>query len=120
MKINILEDIKDIAKDDREHRITIEANCVEIRVCLEYDPDMNFNEKCIIPIVYDILDEFAYIPDSEMREEWNPSDYGIDYHEVCLIKDIMEYLESHREEIKVLCYGLDLNKGYEEKQIGEE
>jgi hypothetical protein len=102
-------------KDDNKHRISVEVNCVEVRVELEYDPDMNFNEDCIIPIIYSVLEGFAYIPDSEMREKWNPYDYGIDYDEICLIKDIMEYFESHGEEIKILCYGFDLNKGCEEK-----
>jgi hypothetical protein len=119
MKINILEDIKDIVKNDKEHRISVEVDCVEVRVELEYDPDKNYREDCIIPIVYSLLDKFAYIPANEMREKWNPSDYGVEYDEICMIKDIMEYLESHRQEIEELCYGFDLKKDGE-KQTGEE
>ena len=51
--------------------------------------------------------KFAYIPDSEYREKFNPNDYGIEYKEIILIKEIMEYLESHKEEINDLCVGYD-------------
>jgi hypothetical protein len=106
-KINILEDIKDIVKDDKEHLITVKVSWDGIYVYLEYDPEHNFTENYIIPIFYDALEEFSYIPDGELREKWKPNDYGIDYNEICLIKSIMDYFESHKKEIKELCIGFD-------------
>ena len=82
-----------------------------VTVYLDYDPEKDFEEdfeeKCVIPIRYDTLDEFAYMPDSEYREKFHPNDYGIEYKEIVLIKEIMEYLESHKEEINDLCVGYD-------------
>ena len=67
----------------------------------------DFEEKCVLPIRYDTLDGFAYIPDSEYREKFHPNDFGIEYEDIVLIKEIMEYLESHKEEINDLCVGYD-------------
>lgn len=92
-----------------------------IDIYLDYDPERDFEEKCVIPIRFDTLDGFAYISDSEYREKFNPNDYGIEYKEIILIKEIMEYLESHKEEIDNLCIGYDwedreiINKYSEEK-----
>jgi hypothetical protein len=117
--MNILEDIKDIVKDDKEHLIAVKASWDGIYVYLEYDPDKEFEENCIIPIFYDVLDEFPYIPDDELKEKWNPSDYGIDYNEICLIKNIMEYFNEHKEEIKELCSGFDFETKKKEVETDE-
>ena len=76
-----------------------------VKVYLIYDPENNYDESTIIPIEYSLLEEFAYIPDSDYRKMYNVNDYGIDINEIILIKNIMEYLESHREEIAALCDG---------------
>lgn len=78
-----------------------------ITVYLDYDSEKYSEEKCVLPIRYDALDEFAYIPDNEYREKFHSNDYGIEYKEIVFIKEIMEYLESHREEINDLCVGYD-------------
>lgn len=76
-------------------------------VYLDYDPDKYFEEKVVIPIQYDTIDGFTYIPDSEYREKFQPNDYGIEYKEIVSLKEIMEYLESHSKEINDLCVGYD-------------
>lgn len=86
-------------------KISVDWSGIDIH--LDYDPEKDFEEKCVIPIRYDILDEFTYIPDDEYREKFNPNDYGIEYKEIILIKDIMEYLMSHSQEINDLCIGYD-------------
>lgn len=74
---------------------------------MQYDPNEEFDENCIIPIHYTTVEDFAYIPDGECREKYNPSDYGIDTSEIRLISGIMDYLELHGDEINELCNGLD-------------
>ena len=61
----------------------------------------------VIPIHYCTVDEFAYIPDDKLKELYKPCDYGMDLNEITLMKEIMEYLESHRTEITELCNGYD-------------
>ena len=108
--MDILKDIKDILikNKDTEHMLKIVVDWSGVTVYLDYDPEKDFEEKCIIPIQYDISNEFAYISDSEYREKFHPNDYGIEYKEIVLIKEIMEYLESHSKEINDLCFGYDL------------
>lgn len=107
--LNILQDIKEILirNKDKERHLKIEVSWDGVTVHLEYDPEKDFNEKNIIPIRYETLEGFAYIPDKEYREKYNPDDYGIDLKEIILIKEIMEYLESHSTEIDELCAGYD-------------
>lgn len=107
--MDILKDIRDILikNKDIEHTLKIVVDWSGISVYLDYDPEKDFEEKCVIPIQYSILDNFAYIPDSEYREKFNPNDFGIEYKEIVLIKEIMEYLESHSKEIDDLCVGYD-------------
>lgn len=104
-RMNLLEDIKNIVKDNKEHHLKIEVDCLGIRVLLIYDPKDEYNEDTIIPIEYNPYDGFAYISDSGYREMFKPCDYGLTLDEVTLVKNIMEYLESHKEEIKNLCNG---------------
>lgn len=116
--MDILKDIRDILKNDREHHLKIEVDSMSIKVYLEYDPECDFTERTVIPIEYSILDEFACIPDDEYRERFRVNDYGITSDEVVLIKEIMEYLESHKKEIEELCYGYvwqNRKDKYEEK-----
>lgn len=103
--MNLLKDIRDILKNDREHNLKIEVDCYTVRVYLECDPELSFDETIIIPIEYTTIEEFAYIPDDEYRKKFNVDDFGLDLNEITLIKEIMEYLESHKEEIAELCKG---------------
>lgn len=107
--MNVLQDIKDILvkNKDKEHHLKVDVSWEGVTVYLEYDPDKEFEEKCIIPIRYDTLEEFAYIPNDEYRDKYNPNDYGIYLKEVILIKEIMEYLEAYSIEINELCAGYD-------------
>lgn len=115
--MNILEDIKEILirNKDKEHHLKIEVSWDGVIVYLEYDPEKEFDEKCVIPIRYDTLDDFAYIPNSDYKNTYNPNDYGMDLKEIILIKEIMEYLEENSTEINGLCCGYD----WEDRKIKE-
>lgn len=103
--MDLLKDIKDILRNDKEHHLIVKIEPYSVKVYLQYDPEMDFSEKTMIPIEYTPLEEFAYIPDDEYREKFNVHDFGLELNEITLIKEIMEYLESHKEEIKELCNG---------------
>lgn len=103
--MNLLEDIKEIVKSDKEHNVKIEIDNISVKVYLDYDPENDYEEKTLIPIEYSTLEQFAYIPDDEYRKKFNVNDYGITLDEITLIKEIMEYLESHKQEIRELCKG---------------
>ena len=113
--MDLLKDIKEIVKNDKEHNVKIEVDNLGVKVYLDYDPSNDYEEKTLIPIEYTTLEEFACIPDNEYREKFNVNDYGIDLHEITLIKEIMEYLEAHRQEINELCsgYAWEYRKGEE-------
>ena len=106
--MDILQDIKNIVKNDKEHMVKVEVAWDGVTVYLDYDPSKEFHEDYVIPIHYCTVDEFAYIPDDKFKELYKPCDYGMDLNEITLIKEIMEYLESHRTEIAELCNGYDL------------
>lgn len=107
--MDILKDIRDILirNKDKERMLKIVVDWSGVTVYLDYDPEKDFSEQCVIPIKYDTLDGFAYIPDREYKEIFHPNDFGIEYEDIVLIKEIMEYLESHKEEINDLCVGYD-------------
>jgi hypothetical protein len=104
-EMDLVADLKDIMikNNDKEHNLKVEVDNMGVKVFLDYDPDGNYEEKTMIPIEYTTCEEFAYIPDSEYREKFIVNDYGMDLHEITLIKDIMQYLEDHKEEIGKLC-----------------
>lgn len=116
--MNILEDIKEILirNKDKEHFLTINVSWDGVTVYLEYNPDKNFEGKCIIPIRYDTVDNFVYIPDDEYKEKFNPNEGGLELQEIVLIKEIMEYLSSHSADINKLCSGYD----WEDREIEKE
>ena len=111
--MDILRDIAELVKGDKEHFVKVTASWEGISVFLDYDPGFLGREECILPIYYSVFDHFAYIPDDEYRKMYCTKDYGIDLTEITLVKSIMEYLESHGEEIAKLCKGFDLNKSEE-------
>lgn len=47
--------------------------------------------------------EIKIASDREYKEKFKDNDNGINYHEIILIKDIMEYLDLHRTEITEIC-----------------
>jgi hypothetical protein len=105
--MDILKDIKDILikHKDKEHHLKINIDCYTLTIYLECDPCLDFSEDLVIPICYDRLEGFAYISDAEYREKFKANDYGIDFHEIKIIKDIMEYIENHSTEINELLDG---------------
>lgn len=118
--MNLLKDIKKIVGKDKEHNLKIEIDGWRIRILLDYDPEDKMEENCMIPIEYDVFEQFAYIPDDAYRKMFKPCDYGIDSHEISMIKSIMEYLEKHSDEISDLCCGFCWNDRRILQQQGEE
>lgn len=103
--MNLLKDIKKFLKDDNEHQLKIEIDGWRVRVVLDYDPSNEYEENMLIPIEFDCMEQFAYIPHDELIKMYKPNDYGIDAHEISIIHNIMKYLESHSNEICELCEG---------------
>ena len=116
--MNLLEDIANILikHKDKEHHIKVEVDDFEVRVYLEYDPSPEDYEDGhdTIPITYDVLEGFAFIPDDKYREMFKPNDYGIDNHEIKIINDIMEYLVGHGSEVEKLCNKFGLYRRYDD------
>ena len=96
--------------------LKIEVDWSGVSVYLDYDPNKDFEENCVIPIHFSVFEGFAYIPDHEHKEKFRPTDFGMDYPEIVLIKEIMEYLENHKDEIDDLCVGYD----WEDRKIMDE
>ena len=88
--MDILQDIKNIVKNDKEHMVKVEVAWDGVTVYLDYDPSKEFHEDYVIPIHYCTVDEFAYIPDDKFKESYKPCDYGMDLNEITLMKEIME------------------------------
>ena len=103
--MNLLEDIKYILNNDKEHNIKIEVSSEGITVYLEYDPFLEYHEDCIIPIHYTVYEEFSYIPHDKYCKLYKPWDYGLTSDELKIIYSIMDYLESHKKELETLCKG---------------
>ena len=114
--MNLLEDIANILikHRDNEHYLKVEVNEWDVKVYLEYSPNVDYIEKedeqMLIPIIYSSVDEFAYIPDDEYRKIYNPKDYGIDNTEIKIINDIMEYLVNNKKEIEMMCKKFNINR----------
>ena len=105
--MNLITDIKDLLKYDTEHLLRIEISSFSLKIYLEYNPNLDKEENCIIPIEYSFVDDIICIPNNEFHEMYNPSDYGLEMNEINIINNIMNYLNKYREEIKELCYGFD-------------
>lgn len=110
--MNLCEEIKDIVKNDKEHSIKVEVDCSGICVYLIFDPANEGREDAIIPIKYSVCEQFAYIPYLEFQDMYNPGDYGLDIHEIILIKEIMELFHAHEDEIFKLCDGFSVEREY--------
>ena len=93
--INVVEDIAKILKYDKSHNVKVVITPNGVTVFLE-GKDYGSN---IIPIRYEYSNEI-YINDTEQRGTICVSDIGI-------IKNIMEYLEDHMNELDELCNQCD-------------
>lgn len=113
--MNLITDIKNILvkHKDKEHHLQIVVDDLEIKVYLIYDPELEYQEDTIIPIVYDFSTGIVYISDSEYRDKYKACDYGIDLHEISIIKDIMEYLEKNNEKLRKMVKGFNLRNRFE-------
>lgn len=108
IRINLIEDILDIVKDDKRHRIKICVDSLGVTVYLDDDPDDAYEEKYVIPVTYDTLFECAHIPHEEyMKCMSADADCGIDKEEIDLIQKIMEYLENNKSNIRHYCNSLN-------------
>lgn len=106
--MDLLRDIAEIIKEDREHNLEVKVNCLGVTVYLDYDPDRDMKGKCIIPIHYDSLYESVCIPQDELVEKFKPSEGGIELGEIKLILKILKYMEKNKEELNILCSFYDL------------
>ena len=48
--MDILQDIKNIVKNDKEHMVKVEVAWDGVTVYLDYDPSKEFHEDYVIPI----------------------------------------------------------------------
>lgn len=106
--INLLNDIVDIIKNDSRHNVKIVIDGTGVAIYLDDDPDESYEEKYVIPIRYETLEECCHIPYGEYVECMENSDIGIDKEEVSLIYVIMDYLENNKIEINQLCRQLQI------------
>lgn len=107
--MDLLKDIAEIMQDDSEHGLEVKVSSSAVVIYLDYDPERIHDERCIIPIAYDPIEEITYVPHDELLKIFKPHEYGIAYNEIKLIKKIMKYLERHKEELNELCNRYDLS-----------
>ena len=110
--INIVEDVLNMFKDDRNYNIKIEISWYGVTIYLDFDPSKNFDEKMIIPIYYNTLEEWSCIPITKLKKMYMPFEndefVGISFDDIKIIYQIMEYFENHKKEINELCQRFDL------------
>lgn len=101
--INVVEDIAKIMKYDKSHnvKVVVEPNGITISLS-----DGNFNDVFDIQIKYDCSDGI-YIDNEKQKGVIGICDINI-------VKDIMEYLEDHMNELDELCTQCDWSGRHEE------
>ena len=71
-----------------------------VTIYLDDDPEDTYEEKYVIPVMYDSLCHSCYIPrDKYIKCMSNDIDAGIDREEIDLISKLMAYLEDNKEAI---------------------
>ena len=100
--INIIEDIAKIMKYDKSHnvKVVVEPNGITISLS-----DGNFNDVFDIPIEYDC--SYGIYIDNEKQNG------VIGICDINIVKDIMEYLEDHMNELDELCTQCDWSGRHE-------
>ena len=97
----MIEDILSIIKDDNRHNVKICIDTLGVTIYLDDDPEDTYEEKYVIPIRYDALLEFCYIPQHEYIQVMSDeTESGIDKEEIDLIQRIMTYLEDYKDIIQ--------------------
>lgn len=100
INLNLIEDILDIIKKDNRHNVKICIDMLGVTIYLDDDPEDTYEEKYVIPVMYDSLCNSCYIPhDKYIKCMSNDMDTGIDREEIDLISKLMAYLEDHKEAI---------------------
>ena len=101
--INVVEDIAKVVKYDKRHnvKVVVEPNSITISLS-----EGSFDDVCDIPIKYDCSDGI-YIDNEKQKGVIGICDINI-------VKDIMEYLEKHMDELDELCTQCDWS-GRQEK-----
>lgn len=100
--INVVEDIAKIMKHDTSHNVKVAVEPNGITVSLS---EGNFDEVFDIPIKYD--SDGIYIDNEKQKGVIGICDINI-------VKDIMEYLEKHMNELDELCTQCDWSGRQEE------
>ena len=104
-------------ENDSRHNVKIVIESTGVAIYLDDDPEETFEEKYVIPIRYETLEECCHIPYEEYIECMNDSDIGIDKDEISLIYVIMDYLENNKTEINQLCRKLQVGlRGVSDKK----
>jgi len=101
--INVAEDIAKIMKYDKSHNVEVVVNPNGVTVSLSEE---SFDDVCDIPIKYDCSDGI-YIDNEKQKGV-------IGICEINIVKDIMEYLENHMNELDELCTQCDWSGRQEE------
>ena len=100
--INVVEDIAKVMKYDKSHNVKVVVEPNGITVSLS---EVNFDEVFDIPIKYD--SDGIYIDNEKQNGVISICDINI-------VKDIMEYLEKHMNELDELCTQCDWSGRHEE------
>lgn len=101
--INVVEDIAKVVKYDKRHnvKVVVEPNSITISLS-----EGSFDDICDIPIKYDFSGGI-YIDNEKQKGVIGICDINI-------VKDIMEYLEDHMNELDELCTQCDWSGRQEE------
>lgn len=100
--INVVEDIAKVVKYDKSHNVKVVVEPSGITVSLS---EGSFDDICDIPIKYD--SDGIYIDNEKQKGVIGICDINI-------VKDIMEYLEKHMNELDELCTQCDWSGRQEE------
>ena len=101
--INVVEDIAKVVKYDKRHNVKVVVDPNSITISLS---EGSFDDVCDIPIKYDCSDGI-YIDNKKQKGVIGICDINI-------VKDIMEYLEDHMNELDELCTQCDWSGRHEE------
>lgn len=114
--MDILRDIAELVRDDREHNIEVKIDSLGLTVYLECDPDRDCEQNSVIPVYYDAMYESACIPQYELVERFKPNEGGIELGEIVLIEKILKYMEEHAADISELCLAYDLSNRHQKEE----
>ena len=106
ISVGIIQDIITNLQDDVRHNVRVVIDSEFLTVYLDDDPELNLEEKKVIPIRYNRFEDYCYIPHDEYCEMMQDNDFGIDIEEINLIQRIMLCIENNKDEIQMVCGSL--------------